>query len=302
VSPIRPTRATTSGRAYLDLQKLARATGRPTPELHQLYALECLVARIASSPHSGRLVLKGGLLLAAFSARRPTQDIDLAARGLNADTTTVLALLVEIAAMTIDDGVHFVTTEATAEIIREDAIYKAVRVSMPARLASAKLVIQVDVNVGDPIAPEAAHLELPRLLGGSFQALGYPVTMVLAEKLITALERGATNTRWRDFVDVATLSRQQTIVGDDLLVSLHAVASHRRVELVTLAESLDGFAALAEARWMTWRRKHALGDRTPSTFAELLVEVEAFADPALAGQVTGLRWNPSSSAWIPVRS
>lgn len=302
MSQVRPTRATTSGRAYLDLQKLARATGRPTVELHQLYALECLVERISRSTHASKLVLKGGLLLAAFSARRPTQDIDLATRGLKADTTILLDLIKEIAAVQIDDGVDFVTTEATAQLIREEAIYNAVRVSMPARLSSAKLVIQVDLNVGDPIAPDASPLDLPRLLGGSFQTLGYPLTMVLAEKLVTALERGATNSRWRDFVDVAMLARHQAIAGDDLLVSLHAVASHRGVQLATLADSLDGFAPLAEGRWLTWRRKHALGDRTPSAFADLLSEVGVFADPALSGRIAGLRWDPGSSAWIRIRS
>lgn len=65
MSKVRPTRGSTSGRAYLDLQKLARATGRPTIELHQLYALECFVERISRSTHARKLVLKGGLLLAA---------------------------------------------------------------------------------------------------------------------------------------------------------------------------------------------------------------------------------------------
>jgi hypothetical protein len=293
----RPTRATTAGRTYLDLQQLGRATGRPTAELLQLYALECLVARIALSTHANSLVLKGGLLLAAFSARRPTQDIDLALRGSNVDAATVLGLVKEIAAMAIDDGIDFAAPEATAEIIREEAIYSAVRVSLPARLATAKLVVQVDVNVGDPIAPDARQVEIPRLLGGSLTTLGYPLTMVLAEKLVTALERGATNTRWRDFVDVAILARQHAILGDDLLVSLDVVASHRGARLVALSEPLVGFAALAESRWTTWRRKQALSDRTPATFAELLAEVMAFADPALSGNVGGLRWDPASFVW-----
>jgi len=195
VSPIRPTRATTAGRAYLDLQKLARATGRPTVELHQLYALECLMKRVTRSAHASRLVLKGGFLLAAFSARRPTLDIDRAARGVSADTATVLELLQEIAATPIDDGIDFLTSVATAELIREEALCNAVRVSMPARLSSAKLTVQVDVSVGDPIVPEATPLEVPKLLGGAFRSLGHPLTMILAEKLVTAIERGATNTR-----------------------------------------------------------------------------------------------------------
>lgn len=48
----RPTRATTADRAYLDLQNLARQLGRPTDELHQLYALEGFLARLAASPHA----------------------------------------------------------------------------------------------------------------------------------------------------------------------------------------------------------------------------------------------------------
>ncbi|MET8122970.1 hypothetical protein [Micromonospora sp. NPDC005291] len=44
----RPTRSTVGGRAYLDLQNLARRTGRPTDELHQVYALEGFLARLSS--------------------------------------------------------------------------------------------------------------------------------------------------------------------------------------------------------------------------------------------------------------
>lgn len=56
------TRATVAGRAYLDLQNKARKDGRTTDELIQLYA--------------NQLVLKGGVLLAAFGNRRPTRDVD----------------------------------------------------------------------------------------------------------------------------------------------------------------------------------------------------------------------------------
>ena len=167
MSAERPTRATAGGRAYLELQKLARETGRPTPEILQLYALECFVARIPRSVHARKLILKGGLLLAAFSACRPTQDVDLAASGLSADTHDVLALVNEVVDMPADDGVTFDTFAATAEFIREEATYRAVRVSMPARLSSAKLVVKVDVSVGDPNSPAATSVEIPRLLGGT---------------------------------------------------------------------------------------------------------------------------------------
>ena len=66
----RPTRSTTSGRTYLDLQNLARKQSRPTDELHQLYALEGFLARLTISPYAKQFVLKGGVLLAAFGTRR----------------------------------------------------------------------------------------------------------------------------------------------------------------------------------------------------------------------------------------
>src|SRR5206468_1779538 len=48
----RPNRDTPAGCAYLDLQNLARKQGRPTDELHQLYALEVFLTRLIASPHA----------------------------------------------------------------------------------------------------------------------------------------------------------------------------------------------------------------------------------------------------------
>jgi hypothetical protein len=60
----RPTRSTAAGRAYLDLQRRARAEGRPTQELLTLYVVERWLARLTLSPYAEQFVLKGGILLA----------------------------------------------------------------------------------------------------------------------------------------------------------------------------------------------------------------------------------------------
>ncbi|MDR1295556.1 MAG: nucleotidyl transferase AbiEii/AbiGii toxin family protein, partial [Bifidobacteriaceae bacterium] len=80
-----PARDKASGRAYNDLKNLARRQGRDVAECFVLYALEGFLARLAASDHSNQFVLKGGVLMAAFSARRPTRDIDLAAGGFPND-------------------------------------------------------------------------------------------------------------------------------------------------------------------------------------------------------------------------
>jgi predicted enzyme related to lactoylglutathione lyase len=59
--------AWTPGRAYLDLQNLARRHGRPTDELHQLYGLEGFLARSQSWQDSGmeRVLGIGGYFMRA---------------------------------------------------------------------------------------------------------------------------------------------------------------------------------------------------------------------------------------------
>jgi len=73
---------TLAGRRYLDLQREAKRTGRPTDEFIQLYALECFLDRLVHSKFADTFILKGGVLLAALDARRPTRDIDFAARAI----------------------------------------------------------------------------------------------------------------------------------------------------------------------------------------------------------------------------
>jgi Nucleotidyl transferase AbiEii toxin, Type IV TA system len=69
----------TPERAYLELQRLARAQGRNTQQLFELYIHERFLARLAESRFRERFVLKGGLLLAVMAIRRTTRDADMLA-------------------------------------------------------------------------------------------------------------------------------------------------------------------------------------------------------------------------------
>lgn len=160
----RPTRDTIEGRAYL--------------------------ARLAVSKHAPDFVLKGGVLLAAFAARRPTRDIELLAGGV---------------------AFHLDNIQATT--IRDDDDYPGVRANLEGRLLSSRISLRIDISFGDPIWPEPALLRLPLLLGGELPLRGYPVHMVLAEKIATAMSRGVANTRWRDFVDIAAIASNNTVNG-----------------------------------------------------------------------------------------
>jgi hypothetical protein len=292
-----PTRASTAGRAYLDLRRKARQDRRPVDELMQLYVLESFLARLVTTRFADQLVLKGGVLLAAFGERRPTRDIDLQAQDFGNEPAAILAAITEIAALGLNDGVDFDTDTAAATVIRDEDRYPGVRVSMDARLSTARPGFHVDVSVGDPIVPAPAAISLPRILGGQITVRGYPLAMVHAEKIVTAVSRGTISTRWRDFADMYLLARRHPIDGTELTTALGEVARHRTTQLAPLAQVLAGYGAIGQRRWEAWRRKQHLDDRLPAQFAEVIDAVMAFADPAITGTVSAKRWHPATGTW-----
>jgi hypothetical protein len=153
------------------------------------------------------------------------------------------------------------------------------------------------VNFGDPVWPAPRTVELPRLLGGVITVTGYPLPMVFAEKVVTALQRGTVNTRWRDFADIYLLAGRHPVAGADLARALTEVAGYRQIELSSLADTLAGYARQAQPRWAAWRRKERLDDRLPAAFADVVDSVLMFAEPAVTGGVDGRRWDPISVMW-----
>lgn len=138
---------------------------------------------------------------------------------------------------------EFVTDTTTAQAIREQDDYSGVRVHVQARLAGARLPFHVDVNVGDPISPAPTTVAVPRLWGGEpIELPVYPRHMVHAEKVVTAIQHGTANTRWRDFGDIWTLARQHPITADDVAHAIEQVVRHRDATIRPLAGVLDGFA------------------------------------------------------------
>ena len=275
----RPSRDTTAGTAYLDLQAAARATGRPVNELFQLYALEGFLRRLVETDHAATFVLKGGVLLAAYTDRRPTRDIDLAGTDVDGDLTAIASIVADIVTVNLDDGLDQLAI-AKVEEIRDDASYPGIRATVTGQLDRAKLRFHVDINIGDPLWPEPDLVELPQLLHAEpIPVRAYSARLILAEKIVTAIQRGTASTRWRDFVDIAALAKTQLDMTH-LSAALQMVADHRQVSIRPLSNVLDGYADLAQSRWSAWRNRQAL-HTTPEQFADLIDQVITFADPLL---------------------
>jgi hypothetical protein len=299
----RPTKAIVSGRAFSSLQREAKSEGRTTAEYLRLYALEGFLLRLAHSPHRNKFILKGGVLLAAYGLRRPTTDIDGAALHTSNEAADIRQFVIAIAGTALpadlDDGLIFDLDNVTAEAIRDEDRYGGVRIRLATRLASAREPFHVDVNIGDPIWPGPTEISLPRLLRQEpIQLRGYPIEMVLAEKIVTALQRGSANTRWRDFGDIFVITGRLPFRAGEVRQALQAVADYRQVELASLDDAVDGYAEIGQPRWSSWRRKLQLTETLPEHFAHALESLTDFADPIIAGSITdAATWDPAQRAW-----
>lgn len=140
-------------------------------------------------------------------------------------------------------------------------------------------------------------MAVPRLRGGQPITLtGYPMAMVYAEKIVTAVQRGTANTRWRDFADIWTLSRHHPTTGTELQDAITAVATSRKATLLPLGEVLDGYDTIGQTKWTAWRQKNTY-NWLPEQFGELLTAVIDFADPAVTGHADGYSWIPQTAQW-----
>ncbi|MGH3409577.1 MAG: nucleotidyl transferase AbiEii/AbiGii toxin family protein [Streptosporangiaceae bacterium] len=99
--------------------------------------MERWLARLSASPHAEEFVIKGGMLLAAYDARRPTADLDALARSIANGPDSIVAVVAEIAEISLDDGIEFHTGTTASRVIRDQAIYSGLRIAMDSTIATA---------------------------------------------------------------------------------------------------------------------------------------------------------------------
>lgn len=286
---------------FAHIQNQARANGQNVSELARLYTLEGMLARIAVSDHVEDFVLKGGVLLAAFALRRSTKDIDLEATRIANDAQDVASRVREIAAIALDDGIVFDLDSIRAETIREGDEYQGIRVKLIGLIGRSENVIGLDISFGDPVWPAPQMIDVLRLLdkdqSAPISVLGYPLVMIVAEKVVTMLQRGEANTRWRDFADVIAIAARHSMGETELRAALSTVATHRRAVLKPLITVLGAMPTIAQPKWATWRLNQEHRDSIPESFSDGLIRIAAFIDPVVSTSSLDRNWNAVAAQW-----
>lgn len=269
---------------YRRIQSAARSdaakTGRPVATQAYLtrHALESFLDRLSKTPHARDFVLKGGILLGAYGVRRPTKDAD--SNAVSADVTPdyLREVMRDVALVPTEDGVEFQLDRLSAVEIRDDAEYPGIRVKVPVRVGSWQGVVAWDVSTGDPVIPAPREVTLERLIGEPIKLIGYAAESTVAEKGVTILERGITSTRWRDYVDIVTLSAAG-LDQEVLLEASRAVADYRGVKLEPIAPLMVGYGAVGQAKWAAWRRKQGLEQMCEANLDDQIARVAEVLDP-----------------------
>ena len=285
---------------------LAKQRGDDYSLVLNRFAMERLLARVSMSPHAERFLLKGALLFSLWydAPHRPTQDADLLGFGPD-DEANLIATFREIAAFELSDGIVFSPGSVKAQAIREDNTYGGTRLKLEARIGSARCVLQVDVGFGDAVTPEPHTLAYPTLLS-DFQAPTlrvYPVYTVIAEKYQPMVMLGQTNSRMKDFYDLAVLARRTQLEGATLAAAIAATFERRQTALpaerpLALTRQFSDDPAKAR-QWQAFLSRNrieaaGLGD-TVALLDKLSWPPTQVA--AAGGQATAT-WRPESLQWV----
>jgi len=109
-----------------------------------------------------------------------------------------------------------------------------VRVHLEARLAAARIKVQIDVGFGDVVTPTPEETEYPVLLDFPAPRLRtYPRETVVAEKFEAMVKLGIANSRMKDFYDLWVMARDFKFEGALLSRAINATFERRGTALPT---------------------------------------------------------------------
>ena len=266
------------------------------------YVAERFLYRLAQSKHRDHFVLKGAMLFAVRVGEqyRPTRDLDLLGL-VDASERAVAAAVRDIATTKVDDdGVVFEVDRLQVHAIREDNAYGGIRAVMQARLTEARIHVQIDFGFGDAITPGAMAIQFPTLLAGmpAPNVLAYPTETIVAEKVEAMVQLGLSNSRMKDFTDLAIAARRCEFEGGTLVAAIRATFRRRGTQLpdgdmVALSEKFVQDER-AQANWKAYGRRERLGGF--DSLAQLVAELRAFLSKPLEHARTG---QPFTSRWMP---
>lgn len=220
------------------------------------------------------------------------------------DEETLRTRFNDICRIEADDGVQYDSQSIRIARIREDTAYGGLCLTVTAFVGNARLPVQVDIGFGDVITPSPQMVAYPTLLDdlAAPTLRAYPVYTVIAEKMHAMVVLGMSNSRMKDFFDLAVIARSMTLDGETLVNAVRATFKRR----ATATPGIDPVAltpafATDPEKMKQWRaflvklklRDEALDEVVVLLRGFLLPPLHAIDDKAWAGGT----WNLTAAQW-----
>ena len=263
------------------IRNIAKNKNLPAQVILQNYMFERLLVRLSKTEYRDKLVLKGGMLVAAIVGldNRATMDLDTTLKNHPLTPDAVKSTFEAI--FSVDGGDDVTFSFVSIAPIRDDDIYGGYRVSINAKYDTVLTPLSVDVSTGDVITPRAVLFTFNEIFepDKSYELWAYNIETVMAEKVETILRRGVFNTRPRDYYDVHILATTQTLVKAVFREALIATAAHRdtyrQIEDTTGILTVISQSKELRAMWDKYRGQFAYAkdieyDEIMSTLKSLL--------------------------------
>lgn len=276
------------------------AGGMSVDQLIRQFEFSRILARVFASDSAEQWVLKGGVAaLARIRDGRMTNDIDFLNRVEAVDLDRAVNQLEKALALDLGDHFSFRITDVDKIIGNTGRTGVAGRgISVAVESGKKRPNIQIDV-VNESVVtqtPEtmvAEALAVPGIIPPTVRL--YPLVDHLADKISatrTVFGSGRPSSRVRDMVDLALFALTQPVEGGALQTAIAAEWAYRRFPDDPRFEPPENW----RRGWATTIRK--VGILAPyAAFDDARELLARFLDPALAGEVDGFTWNPSTLTW-----
>ena len=277
----------------------AKSSGQQPDLLIRQFEFSRLLARVFAAESAENWVLKGGIAqLARIPGGRMTRDIDLFHRTRQADLDQAVSEFE--AAMAIDLNDHFTFQVVEVQEIPEKsgrvgAAGRGLVVGVRSAKSSQNIPIDIVVDSVMTGMSDVARYESVPIPGIEPPTVRlYPLVDHMADKIAaTHTLFGSTrrSTRVRDMADLVLFATRQSVDGAALHRAIAAEWSYREFEG---GPQFDPPEEWRPAYATMVRDLDVIIHKTFDTARNLLAR---FLDPALAGEVDGFTWNPSTLTW-----
>lgn len=284
------------------LRRVAKATGRSVAEVLQYYAMERFLYRLGVSNHATEFVLKGAMLQRVWdpASYRSTRDIDFLSFGEN-DPERMRQCVQEILSQDRpEETVEFDPTNVQLAIIKEHDEYQGVRVKFTAKVASAKIPMQLDIGFGDAVRPAILWEDYPTLLPAPAPRIRiYSRESIIAEKTHAMVKLGIVNSRLKDYYDIWLLSLHWAFERRALVSAIQATFAARDTSVpITLIGLSQEYVLSHQGMWRNYLKKTGLVsddlDRVVDRLGSFLLPC---LNAAAASNSADSIWSPGQAIW-----